>query len=70
MARNQRKRRYTMSLPPTPCSEEMHQRMLAIAEEKQVSLAHIQRDAFAHYLRWATKAKADLMNNDPIKIAE
>jgi hypothetical protein len=63
MPRNQRKRRYTRSLPPTPCSAEMHQRMLDIAEQKQVSVAHIQRDAFAHYLTSLTKSQQDSMNN-------
>lgn len=42
--------RYTASLPPTPCTAEMKQQVLAIAKAEAVSLAQIQRTALSLFL--------------------
>jgi hypothetical protein len=45
-----KKARYTAQLPPTPCTPEMRQRMIDVAEEKGESVAHLQREAIALFL--------------------
>ncbi len=53
--------RYTASLPPTPCTEEMKEQILNIAKTEAVSVAQVQRVAFAFFLK---------SFNHPISIGE
>lgn len=45
-----RKPVFIETLPPTPCSPEMREAMVKRAEEENLSLAAIQRSAFALFL--------------------
>lgn len=43
-------KRFTTSLPATPCTEVMRAKILNLAEEQEVSLAQLQRSAFNLFL--------------------
>lgn len=38
------------SLPPTPCTPQMREKMLEVADREGVSIAEIQRSAFSLFL--------------------
>lgn len=45
-----KRNRFTASLPPTPCTPEMRERMVAIADQEGKSLADLQRSAMTLFL--------------------
>jgi hypothetical protein len=57
--------RLTATLPPTPCTQETRNRMVKLAQENNVSLAHAQRAAFALFLS-LFNTKPDTPDTHPI----
>lgn len=41
---------FTTQLPATPCTDEMREKIIEIAQNNGVSIANIQRNAFALFL--------------------
>lgn len=41
----------TAQLPPTPCTPEMRKDVVGLAEKQNITIAEIQRQAFALFLR-------------------
>ena len=56
---------YTELLPSTPSTPEMREQMLHVAQERGVSLAEVQREAFSLFLS-ANYSKAIVENSDDI----
>jgi len=42
--------RYPMQLPPTPCTLEMREKVLEVANSEGLSIAEVQRAAFSFFL--------------------
>lgn len=45
-----KKRELTAQLPITPCTQKMRDAILALADERSVSIAHVQREAYSLFL--------------------
>ncbi len=45
-----RRPRYIAQLPATPCTPQMREQMVEIAERRGVSLAEVQREAYSFFL--------------------
>lgn len=44
------KRRMSAFLPPTPCTQDMRTKLVAVAEEQGKSIAQVQREAVSLFL--------------------
>jgi len=50
MSPSRRKIHYPAQLPPTPCTRDMRERIVRVADERAISIAEVQREAFALFL--------------------
>jgi hypothetical protein len=46
-----RKERLGASLPPTPCTQDMREQIVALAKNNGATIAEVQRTAFEFFLR-------------------
>jgi len=64
-----RKPVFIETLPPTPCSPTMREQMVKVAEEQNISLAAVQRRAFALFLS-GNDSKTIIDDSDTIQEVE
>lgn len=47
---SRKKRQFTVLLPATPCNVELRDRILQVADNRGMSIAEVQREAFSLFL--------------------